>query len=608
MESGKIDNQLSLALNATNEEREKSLDLEVGFDSQEQLWELIVRYTGSLDRIERELLAAVTTLMNGYAVLTIPESRIAELASYEEIIFIEKPKRLFFAVNQGKAVSCITPVTRPPYSLSGQGVLVGLVDSGIDYSHPDFRSEDGSTRIVALWDQTIQAAGGSDQGEEEPPGIENARVPGPPPGYTQGTLYTREDINAALAAGSTAQQLQILPSVDLSGHGTHVAGICCGNGRASRGRYAGVALESELLVVKLGNVEGNSFPRTTRLMEAVNWLIEIAMERNQPIAINLSFGNSYGSHSGRSLLETYLNEMTSVWKNIICIGTGNEGGAGRHTGGVVGRDYLTNDGVTEVEVSIGEGTPSVNIQLWKNYYDDFDIELVSPGGQSSGPVRRVLGTQRFILEQTEILMYYGEPLPYNPLQEIYFDLLPRENTGNTGRINSGIWRIRLYPRKIVEGNFDMWLPAGGLLPANTRFLRPTEMTTLTIPSTTDGAVSVGAYDGRTNSFAPFSGRGYTRDNRVIKPDIVAPGVDIMSTAPGGGYTVKSGTSMATPFVTGSGALLMEWGIVRENDAYLYGEKLRAYLIDGARELPEESRYPNPLFGYGALCVRDSLPE
>lgn len=199
-------------------------------------------------------------------------------------------------------------------------------------------------------------------------------------------------------------------------------------------------------------------------------------------------------------------------------------------------------------------------------------------------------------------MYYGEPVPYNPLQELYFDFIPAGQ-----RINAGIWKLRFFPRRLIEGDFDLWLPAGGVLPPATRFLRPAEKTTLTIPSTTERAISVGAYDGRTNSYAPFSGRGFTRDNRIVKPDITAPGVGILSAAPGGGYTVKSGTSMATPFVTGSAALLMEWGIVQGNDPYLYGEKLKAYLINGARPLPEEAVYPDPMFGFGALCLRDSFP-
>jgi len=220
---------------------------------------------------------------------------------------------------------------------------------------------------------------------------------------------------------------------------------------------------------------------------------------------------------------------------------------------------------TIVELAVSEFEFSLNLQIWKNYFDHFDISITAPNGTRVGPIPRILGTQQFTIAQTEILLYYGDPTPYNPQQEIYIEFIP------TGRyINTGVWRIELVPRKIVVGNYDMWLPSGGVKSAATRFLLSSEYTTLTVPSTAYRAITVGAYNAYTDSYAPFSGRGYTR-NLEIKPDLVAPGVDIMSCAPGGGYAMRSGTSMATPFVTGSAALLMEWGIVEGNDPYLYGD-------------------------------------
>ncbi|HHU70852.1 MAG TPA: S8 family peptidase, partial [Clostridiales bacterium] len=462
------------------------------------------------------------------------------------------------------------------FNLFGEGVLVSIIDSGIDYSHPDFINEDGTSRIAVLWDQTI-------------PG-------NPPQGYNIGTVYTNAQINEALAI-RMPQRLDIVPSVDSSGHGTHVAGIAAGNGRASAGRYRGVAYMSELVVVKLGASIGDSFPRTTQLMQAIDYSIRYALEVGKPIAINISFGNNYGSHTGDSLLENYINDAANLWKTCIVIGTGNEGAAGNHVGGILQMGRTETIGLTVSDFEF-----SLNMQIWKNYFDHFDIAIVAPDGTRVGPIPRILGTQQFRLGQTELFIYYGEPTPYNPQQEIYIEFIP---VGTY--INSGIWNIELVPRQIVIGNFDMWLPAGGLKNVGTRFLLSTEFTTLTIPSTAERAISVGAYDGRNDSYAPFSGRGFTRDNR-IKPDIVAPGVNIMSCAPGGGYTARSGTSMATPFVSGSAALLMEWGIVRNNDPYLYGEKLKAYLIDGARALRIENIYPNPTLGFGALCLEDSFPQ
>jgi subtilisin family serine protease len=571
--NGKIENQLNMALEVSEADRIKSGTLNIGYNPNTNMWELIVRFTGSLDRVREELLISAVELSNEYAILTVPEYLIERLSDYEEIIFIEKPKGLAYEVNEGRTASCINPV-QANYGLFGEGVLIAIIDTGIDYSHPDFINEDGTTRISVIWDQTISGT--------------------PPEGYDIGTLYTSEQINQALMT-PMPERLEIVPSTDLSGHGTHVAGIAAGNGRASGGLYRGVASLSELVIVKLGLSVGESFPRTTQLMQGIDFAIRYAIEADKPIAINISFGNNYGSHTGRTLLESFINDAANIWRNNIIIGTGNEGITGNHAAGI-----LMMGRTTAVEIAVSEYEFSLNVQIWKNYYDHFDISIIAPNGTRVGPIPRILGTQRFTIAQTQILLYYGDPTPYNPQQEIYIELIP---TGTY--INSGIWRIEMVPRRIVNGNFDMWLPAGGAKNPETRFLLPSEYTTLTIPSTSERAITVGAYNAYTDSYAPFSGRGFTR-NGIIKPDLVAPGVNINSCAPGGGYQVMSGTSMATPFVTGSAALLMQWGVVQGNDPFLYGEKLKAYLINGARELRVESIYPNRTLGYGALCLENTF--
>lgn len=620
MPNEKIENQLNLALDATQEEREKSLDLDVGYAPEEKTWEVIIKFSGPIAELEGRLeerfpreypRIRLTDLSNEYAILVLPEELVQRVAEITEIEYMEKPKRLFFAVNNGKRASCIPPLQTGGEEesdgrnrLSGKGVIVAVIDSGIDYSHPDFRNPDGTTRILDLWDQTVPSGSVADArsiaGERAEAGEGEAEQPylQAPAGFFLGTEFPREVIDLALEQPTEQLRYRICPSRDNSGHGTHVAGIAAGNGRASAGRYRGVAYESDLLAVKLGVQREDGFPRTTELMQAVDYCIRKAAGYGRPVALNLSFGNNYGSHSGTSLIETFLDDMADRYRNVIVTGSGNEGAAAVHASGRM------QAGKTEiVQFSVSPYEPGLNLQIWKSYADEAAVSIVHPNGTVIGPIQEIQELQRFSIRNTRILLYYGQPSPYSLYQEIYMDFLP------VGQfIDSGIWEIRLTPQRIVKGDYDMWLPSGGVLNEGTGFLNPAEETTLTIPSTASKVITVGAYDALYNQLASFSGRGYTRETEQVKPDLAAPGVEITSCAPGGGYVSRSGTSMATPFVTGSAALLMQWGIVYGNDAYLYGEKMKAYLIRGARPLPVLDSYPNPQLGWGTLCVADSLPD
>lgn len=578
--SQKLENLLNLALDADQGERERSEELDVGYDKEENVWELIVKYSGTLEAV-RQTARSVTELLNGYAVIVIEEERIGQLAQLPEVEFIEKPKKLYFQTDVGRQVSCIDIVQDMPLSLRGKGTLIGIVDSGIDYENAEFRNEDGTTRIVSLWDQSV-----------------NGR---PPAGYLAGTEYTREQIDAALATENKEVRRQMVKTSDVSGHGTAVAGIAAGNGRGSEGRrFRGAAPEAELIIVKMGAPREGGFPRTTELMRGVDYIVRKAVELRRPVAINISFGNTYGSHDGTSLVERFLNDIADMWKNVICIGSGNEGASAGHVSGKVRRQISET-----VELAVQQREPALSIQIWKSYVDEMGVSVISPSGRQAGPFYEFLGAQRYILGDTELLIYYGEPKPYSVKQEIYLSLLPGKQY-----IESGVWKIVLTPGRIVDGEYQMWLPTQTSLNMGTAFLQPNSMSTLTIPSTASLAVTVAAYDARTFSYADFSGRGpagmYEGEN-VLKPDIAAPGVRVTAPVPGGGYQSFSGTSFAAPFVTGSAALLMEWGIVRGNDPYLYGEKVKAYLRKGAKQLAGYERWPNALLGYGALCVRDSLP-
>lgn len=585
----KLENILNLALETPEEEREQTESLNVGYSAETRSWELIIKYHGSLDRL-REQNIVVEELIAGYAILTVPEALVDMVSDTPEIEYVEKPKRFYYGQTFPAGTSCFPPVTMRTPFLNGGGVLLAVLDSGITWDLEVFRKADGSTRIRYLWDQTVS---------EEMGDVKYGKMPD---GFSIGTEYTAEEINAALQM-HTWDRYRLIPSRDLSGHGTAVAGIAAG--RSADGLYTGAAPEAELIVVKLG-LPGNNggaeegFPRTTEILRGVTYALWKARQLNMPLVINLSFGNSYGSHDGSSLLERFLDNASEIGKTVICVGSGNEGAARGHFAGNITRD-------SRVELAVGNYERSLNIQLWKNYSDVFRIRLQSPGGEEAELTTNIQGGKYTLKqEQTRILVYLGEPLPYAVAQEIYLEMIPV--TGSY--INAGIWTIRLEPVMTVTGQYYLYLPAGNGRGDSTGFYRSTPQVTLTVPSTAAKVITVGAYDPVYDTYADFSGRGYADSTRTIgvaaagltKPDLVAPGVNIQAPDVYGTFTPTTGTSFATPIVSGAAALLMEWGIVRGNDPFLYGEKIKAYLRKGARPLRGEMEYPNDRVGDNGIIV------
>ena len=563
MADQKLENLLNISLQATKEEREKSEELGIGYDPEQNTWELIVRYTGSLDGLRiRYPQIRIRELLNQYAVLIVPETLVDAVSQETVIEYVEKPKQLYFELQAGKAASCINAVQQGmnnPFGLFGKGTIVAVIDTGIRAESMEFRNADGSTRILNIWDQTT------------------------------GTEYDRSQIDEALQ--NETKDTAGIPGADVLGHGTQVAAIACGS--------SGVAAQADILVVKLGLAAKNGFPRTTQLMEALDYVVRKAIDYGKPLAVNISFGNNYGDHTGSSLLENFINDIADSWKCSICIGSGNEGLGAVHTGGT-----LTEDMEETVELAVSSYETGLSIQIWKDYWDDIAVEIIAPSGRNLGRIQENSRVSRIRYEDMELLTYFGEPSPFRIRQEIYIDMIPQ-----TVYIQSGLWKFRLIPRSIRNGRYDMWLPAQGALNFGTGFTSPDSASTFTIPSAAAKAVTVGAYDAGTGSAAPFSGRGYIVEiggRLMVKPELAAPGVNVLVPSVSGMARV-SGTSYATPFVTGSAALLMEWGIVRGNDAFLYGEKLKAYLIKGAEPLAGAA-VPDTQTGWGRLCLKNSLPQ
>ena len=465
--SQKQENLLNLALDSTEEERVQSGILNVGFDESTRRWEVIVKYHGDLERIANEEID-VEILLAGYAIVTLPEKYMEALADMEETEYIEKPKSLTYGLFEAKENSCIYPSWQQEKNLTGQGVLMAIIDSGIDYLLPDFQFN-GESRILYLWDQS------------QPP--DETKGQHTPAGFRVGTEFNKAQIDAAIQAatktGNRREALQIVPQQDTSGHGTGVAAVAASSNSSIL--LKGVASGCELLIVKLGTTPENDFPGTTQLMRGITYALRKALELNRPLVINLSYGNSYGSHDGTSLLERFLDNASGVGRNVICVGCGNEGAGGGHIEGNVKVDDM-------VELAVAERELTLNIQLWKSYEDRFGVILVSPGRVryevvlSGSP-----GRQEVVLGTTKVLIYVGMPTPYSSLQELFFVFLP---TG--AYVDSGVWEWQFTPEKIVSGNYQMYLPTAALRNSGTRFFQPTPNLTLTIPSTARAVISVAA--------------------------------------------------------------------------------------------------------------------
>ncbi len=559
----KLSTELNLALNTNESERIKAMDLNVGYDSFIGEWELIIKHTGSLEELSNSLGFSYVELLNGYAIVYIDEEKIYDLATTNEILYIDKPKKLVAEENRiisGTSQSCMSFLFTEENTLAGVGVLVAVIDSGIDYTHPVFIGENGNSRIYEIWDQTVDG--------------------NPPVDYYRGTVYTSMDIDKSLKEGMP------LETYDASGHGTAVASV-----------VANLAPGAQLLIVKLANLGSDNFPTTSSLIMGIDYAVRTAMKLNMPLAINLSYGNNYGAHNGNSILEDYINSVAGIYKLSIAVGTGNDGISKRHS-----QVYLGNTSLSQVDFNVGEFETGINLQIWKSYSDNIDVVLITPSGDEIGPFSQFQNIATYNLTNMIIKVIYSFPNPINTLQEIYISIIPKEQY-----IEEGNWRLYIRPRSISSGRVDIWLPVAGSTSSELEFLNPSEFTTLTIPSTATRAISVGAYNQRTLAYAPFSGRGYTVSGD-IKPDIVAPGVDVEVAISGGGYGLASGTSFSTPFVSAAIAILMEYGIVLDNDPFLFGEKIKSYLIKGARKLPGYDIWPNEKLGWGALCLFDSFPN
>ena len=483
------------------------------------MYNIIVKYENDISAYE-----IVEILSDNFAVIRSLKEVVEEDENIREY---EIPYPVYPMLINGKERSCITVDEMNFTSLSGKGVIMGIIDSGITCDHREFEG-----RILYIWD------------------IPSDRI------------YTRNEIMEGICP------------YDREGHGSAVAGVAAGR--------SGVAYGADIIAVAIGR--GNS----DDIMRGIRFVEEKANELNMPFVINISYGTNFGGHNGQSVFEQYIDSVAEKNRALIVVAAGNEGDKLHHYKG---------EGSKTAEFNVGRGLKSVRLELYKNYVYGAKYEIIAPEGSSTGILSGRDNVYRHILGDTEVNVNIEMPSPYRLDEKVVIEL-----TGSD-YVNEGIWRLNVD----TEGEYHIWLGISEGVTEDTVFLKADENITLTVPSTALRAVSVGAYDTENNVYAPFSGRGYTRENVYVKPDITAPGVNIRTASNTGGYGYYTGTSIAAPFVAGVGALLMEWGIVMGNDENMYGEKIKALLRKYALR-DENIVYPNREWGYGRLCFKNIYDE
>lgn len=472
--------------------------------------------------------------------------------------------------------------TYPTLNLMGSGIMIGILDTGIDYRNPIFQNIDGSTRIAGIWDQTIQDGT-------------------MPEDLDYGSEYTEEMINEALRSENP---LEIVPSMDTEGHGTFIASVAAGNVDLDN-RFIGAAPESTLAVVKLKTAKSylKDFYAIRQdavcfqendIMLALKYINGLARKRNMPLVLCIALGTNLGGHNGTSLLSALLDAYASTLNRSVVISSGNGAVQRRH----FSHEFLNMNDVAEAEIRVEEGVNGFVVELWTTVPNIMTVAFTSPSGERTGYISFKQGyeyREEFLFDQTDVEVEYRLLLENNDSQLIFMRFR---------NPSQGIWRISIKPVRISDGRFHLWLPVPGFVTGDVYFLQANPDTTLAEPGSSLVAMTVAFYNGIDNSVDINSGRGYTRDGR-IKPDYAVPGVMVSGAGLNNEFVVRSGSSVAAGIAAGAAALLMEW-VLKQTDSWgVNSSQIRNIILIGAEQRPGAEN-PNREWGYGTMDLYRSL--
>lgn len=538
----------------------------------------IVEFALSTEEFARFAGATINYINDKYAVVYVPLSRVPDRLT-GSIAYSVIPKLYSLLDTSSLEAMGVNKLQNTPnLSLKGNGVLLGFLDTGIDYQNPLFQYADKTTRIVSIWDQTIENMQAS------------SNI------FFYGTEYSREQINLALKSD---KPLEIVPSTDDIGHGTTLAGLSGGTPNEAAG-FTGVAPQTEYLIVKLKMAKPNTreyfgVPENvicyaeTDIMFGLAYLVNTARKMNRPIVICIGLGTSQGSHEGLGPL----NDLISAYSNqvgiAIIIAAGNEGNTGHHFFGEI--DNTT--GFRQLELKVGDNENDFSMELWGNIPGTYSIDIISPSGEYIPRIPAQLGNYKminFIFDTTTIYVDYVivESQTGDELILIRF-----KNPA------PGIWKFKVYGTKISSG-FHIWLPVRGFISPETFFMSPNQYTTITDPGNNLFAITTTAYNAKNNGLYINASRGYTRYNE-INPDLASPGVDVYSPLMNDQFGYTSGSSTAAALLSGVAAMVLEWGIVLGHDRSMDSYQIKKYLIRGVNRDPT-LKYPNPDWGYGTVNI------